>query len=86
MSRNRTDHPRDRWLRFGVGAAILAAAFAVLARGPLVPGAAGLVLEHNREHDLQATALFYTDLERMPEIEARLERQRPGQAGAPDGF
>ena len=77
MSRNRADRSRNRWLRLLVGAAVLAAAFAVLARGPLVPGAPGLVLEHNREHDLQTTALFYTDLERMPEIEARLERMRP---------
>jgi len=86
MSRNRPDGSRKRWLRLLVGAAVLAAAFAVLARGPLVPGAAGRVLEHNREHDLQTTALFYADLERMPEIEARLERMRPARAGAPAGF
>jgi hypothetical protein len=69
-----------------VGAAILASAFALLARGPLVPGAAGLVLEHNREQDLETTALFYTDLERMPEIEACAERMRIAQAGAPARF
>jgi hypothetical protein len=85
MSQNRADRVRNRWLRLAVGAALLAAAFAVLARGPLVPGAAGRVLEHNREHDLQTTALFYSDLERMPEIEARLARMRPGRAGVPAG-
>jgi hypothetical protein len=86
MSRNRPDRQRNRWLRLCVGAAVLAAAFAVLARGPLLPGATGLVLEHNREHDLETTALFYTDLESMPEIEARMERMRPAQARAPAGF
>jgi hypothetical protein len=70
MTRRRPDPPGNRWLRLGVGVAILAAAFALLARGPLVPGSAGRVLQHNREHDLEASALFYTDLERMPEIQA----------------
>jgi hypothetical protein len=70
------DRPRNRWLRLGVGTAVLATVFALLSQGPLVPGVAGRVLEHNREHDLEATALFYSDLERMPEIQARLERKR----------
>jgi len=80
MSRYRSDRPPHRWLRLAIGVALLAAAFALLARGPLIPGPAGRVLEQNRERDIQATALFYSDLERMPEIQARLERMRARRA------
>lgn len=75
-----------RLLRLGIGVVMLVLAFAALAHGPLLPGAAGRILLHNRELDLQAGALFYTDLERMPDIQSRLERMRAGREGAAEGF
>jgi len=59
-----------KWLRFGVGLLLLAGLIALLALGP-TPGG---VLRHNTEHDIQATALFYMDLDEMPALEQRLEQ------------
>jgi hypothetical protein len=49
---------------------VLAGLIAFLAMGP-TPGA---VLRNNAEQDIQATALFYMDLDEMPELERRLEQ------------
>jgi hypothetical protein len=57
-----------KWLRFGAGLLLLAGFIAVLALGP-TPGS---VLRHNAEHEIQATALFYMDLDEMPALERRL--------------
>jgi hypothetical protein len=59
-----------KWLRFGVGLLLLAGLIALVAVGP-TPGA---VLRHNAEHDIQASALFYMDLDEMPSLEQRLEQ------------
>ena len=66
-----------RWLRFGAALTILAAALAFLVSGPRPPGMAGRIIERNLRHDVQATALFYMDLDRMPEIERRLAGGSP---------
>jgi len=58
-----------------VVAILLAALIALLAIGP-TPGA---VLRHNAEHDIQASALFYTDLDEMPSLEQRLEQMLDDQ-------
>ena len=73
-SRNRR---AGRWLRFGLALALVAAAMAFLASEPRPPGMAGKIIERNLEHEVQASALFYMDLDRMPEIEDRLARTRP---------
>jgi hypothetical protein len=44
----------------------------LLAVGP----APGPVLRNNAEQDIQATALFYMDLDEMQELELRLEELR----------
>ena len=62
-----------KWLRFGAGLLLLVAFIALLATGP-TPGA---VLKHNLDQEIQATALFYMDLDRMPEIERRLAGGSP---------
>ncbi len=67
--REANDSPAGRWWRFSVGIVLLVGFIALLATLP--PPAE--VLRHNTEHDIQATALFYMDLERMPEIERQLE-------------
>jgi hypothetical protein len=48
---------------------VLAGFIALLATGP-TPGS---VLQHNVDQDIQATALFYMDLEEMQTLEQRLE-------------
>ena len=72
MTRPPLPRTLGRRLRFGAALVLLAAAFAFLASGPRPPGMAGEIIERNLRHDVQATALFYMDLERMPEIEERL--------------
>jgi len=57
-------------LRFLVGLLLLGGLIALLAMGP-TPGP---VLRNNMEQDIQATALFYMDLDEMQELEQRLER------------
>jgi len=49
---------------------VLAGLIAFLAMGP-TPGA---VLRNNADQDIQATALFYMDLDEMPNLEQRLEQ------------
>jgi hypothetical protein len=58
-----------RWLRFCIGLLLLGGLIAVLAMGP----APGPVLRNNIEQDIEATALFYMDLDDMQELERRLE-------------
>jgi hypothetical protein len=58
-----------KWLRFCGGLLVLAGFIALLATGP-TPGP---VLRHNIDQDIQATALFYMDLEEMQALEERLE-------------
>ena len=58
-----------RWLKFCTGLLLLGGFVALLATGP-VPGP---VLRNNAEKDIQATALFYMDLDEMQELERRLE-------------
>ena len=59
---------RTRWLRFCAGLLILGGLITLLAAGP----APGPVLRNNAEQDIQATALFYMDLDDMQELERRL--------------
>ncbi len=58
-----------KWLRFCGGLLLLGGFFALAAMGP-TPGA---VLRHNAEQDIEATALFYMDLEQMQDLERNLE-------------
>jgi len=61
-----------RWLRFGVGLLLLGGLVAFLAAGP-TPGP---VLRNNVEQEIEATALFYMDLDAMQDLERRLEALR----------
>jgi len=58
-----------KWIRFCAGLLVLAGFIALLALGP-TPGS---VLQHNLDQEVQATALFYMDLDEMPALEQRLE-------------
>lgn len=61
------------WLRLGVALTLLAALVVWLTLGHVPPGVAGRVIRSNLSHDVQATALFYSDLEAMGDIEGRLD-------------
>ena len=72
-----------RWLRFFAGVAILAAAAAFFASGYTPPGPAGEVLRHNQACDIDASPLFYTEVENMHELEQGVARMT-GNNGEPD--
>jgi hypothetical protein len=74
------DWLEDRRVRVGLALLMLTAAITFLIVGPRLPGPAGEIIERNLEQDIQATALFYMDLDRMQEIQEDLE-QRLEQSG-----
>jgi hypothetical protein len=51
------------WLRLAAGAAALLALFCFLSRGYAPPGAAGDVIRHNLRNGIDATPIFYTEIE-----------------------
>jgi hypothetical protein len=73
MTRRKWNWLNNRWLRLFIGIAFLGGFFAFLTTKPRPPGTAGKIIDRNLSQDVQATALFYSDLDRMPEIENRLE-------------
>ena len=66
---------KRRWVRFGVGIGILVGFFWFLTTEPVPPGAFGEIISRNLRQGVQADALFYADLERMPAIEEALRRR-----------
>lgn len=75
MSLRRRYELTVRWLRFCLALALVGAVLSILVSGVRPRGTVGEIIERNLEQDVQATALFYTDLDRMPEIENRLSRR-----------
>ena len=65
-----------RLLRFVVGTMILSAAVAFFASGYSPPGICGEVLRHNQSLDIDASPLFYTDLENMAALEEGLPKSQ----------
>jgi len=53
------------WVRFMVGALLLAGAVLALMQGYAPPGPAGEVLRNNLRHGIDATPLFYTEVESL---------------------
>jgi hypothetical protein len=60
------------WVRFLVGVIVLGSCIAFFASGYSPPGALGEVLRHNQQHDIDASPLFYSEVENMRELEAGL--------------
>ena len=52
-------------MKFLAGTALLAAAVVLLMQGYTPPGPAGEVFRNNLRHDIDATPLFYTDVESL---------------------
>lgn len=63
------------WARFILGLALFVALVGLLAAGPTPPGAAGRMIERNISYDIQATALFYQDLDKMTDLQEDLNRR-----------
>jgi hypothetical protein len=61
-----------RLFRFAVGLALLALAVLFFASGYAPPGPAGEVLRHNQANDIDASPLFYTEVEHMSALEDSL--------------
>jgi len=69
-----------RLLRFGLAVGITACVTAVLMSGVTPPGACGEVLRHNRECDIDASPLFYSDVEDMRALERAVTDRRDTRA------
>jgi len=57
------------WAKLGAGILAIVAFAHVLARGMTPPGPAGEVFRHNQRLGLDATPLFYTEVEDFPDLE-----------------
>jgi len=58
-----------RWTRFFCGLALLGLFAAFFASGYSPPGMLGEVLRHNQQNDIDASPLFYSEVENMRELE-----------------
>ncbi|MFH2036612.1 MAG: hypothetical protein ABIJ45_09435, partial [Candidatus Zixiibacteriota bacterium] len=58
-----------RWLKFTAGLIIIFAIHAFIASGFTPPGILGEVLRHNRANNIDASPLFYSEVENMAELE-----------------
>ena len=57
------------WAKFGLGLLAILLLAEVLSRGLTPPGPAGEVLRNNQRLDVDATPLFYTEVENFTELE-----------------
>ncbi len=64
------------WLRFAAGLFVLSLFYCFFASGYVPPGVFGDVLRHNRCNNIDATPLFYTEVENMSELEEALSKMR----------
>jgi len=60
---------RNRWLKFIFGLFILVGMIFFFASGYTPPGVCGEVLRHNQEYNIDASPIFYGDVENMSEYE-----------------
>jgi len=66
----------QRVLRFLAGLLLMALLVAFFASGYTPPGIAGEVLRHNQACDIDASPLFYSEVEHMQELEAGVAELR----------
>jgi hypothetical protein len=67
-----------RWLRFGAGLLLLGLFAGFFMSGLTPPGACGEVLRHNQANQIDASPLFYSEVEHMAELEAAVRQRRTG--------
>lgn len=65
-----------RWFKFFIGLVILAILIFFFASGYSPPGILGEVLRHNQAEGIDASPLFYTEVENMSELEDGVKRLR----------
>lgn len=73
---------QGRWLRFILGLVALTGFFGFFASGWIPPGPVGEVLRSNHRQNIDASPLFYSDLENMPQIEADVRALREAAESA----
>lgn len=64
------------WKRLTGGLIILGGIFLFFASGIFPPGICGEVLRHNREYGIDASPLFYSEVENMSDYEDSVARMR----------
>ena len=69
-----------RWTRLGNALLILAIAIVFFSSGWTPPGATGRVLRHNQAADIDASPLFYSEVEHMEELESAVRDRRDSLA------
>jgi hypothetical protein len=65
-----------RLLRLALGLTLLSLFAGLVMSGATPPGIAGEVVRHNRELGVDASPLFYTEVENMAELEEGVRRLR----------
>ena len=65
-----------RWAKLAIGLLILAGFAFLLGSGAAPPGRIGDVIRNSHAHQIDATALFYSDLDNMQELERDLAERR----------
>lgn len=65
-----------RWLRFFAGLLTVLLVYGFFASGYALPGVFGEVFRHNQRNNIDATPLFYTEVENMSELEKDLLKMR----------
>ena len=58
-----------KWIRFFIGLGVVVGFICFLMSEPVPQGVLGEVVRRNLHQDVQTTALFYMELDRMPELE-----------------
>jgi hypothetical protein len=64
------------WLRFFTGLAMLAVAAGFFMSGVTPPGVCGEVLRHNQAEEIDASPLFYSEVEHMAALEEGVDQLR----------
>jgi hypothetical protein len=71
-----SDSRATRWVRFVIGLTGLALFAAFFMSGVTPPGVFGEVLRHNQTHDIDASPLFYSEVEHMQALEEGVRQMR----------
>ena len=64
------------WIRFFAGLTLLSVTVAFFMSGVTPPGACGEVLRHNQSAQIDASPLFYSEVEHMAALEDGVKEQR----------
>jgi len=77
------DHRLRPWLRFLAGLTMLVMAAGFFMSGVTPPGVCGEVLRHNQAEEIDASPLFYSEVEHMAALEKGVNELR--RSAKPEG-